>query len=143
MISRVSRPYLPCITSFFCSGLQAYRLQSSTVATIDPRGACMDISVQMFGTMLLPLCIMALGDESNTMPPRGLMPIWCRRARRRHRHVVRLELRLRRQPGAGPRTAHLHRVRRLGPPSLHVSHRLTVAETITRVYERTSRFDGY
>ena len=35
----------------------------------------MDISVQVFGTMLLLLCVMALGDEGNTMPPRGLMPI--------------------------------------------------------------------
>ena len=94
---------------------------------------------QVVGTMLLMAGVLAVTDQKNVGAPAWLHGSAGRRAGHRHRRRVRLQRRLRDQPGARFRSAALHVRRGLGIGRLHGRRRMVVGADRRAHRRRDSR----
>ena len=81
---------------------------------------------QFVGTALLMLVVLAISDARNAPPAAGMAPLIVGLLVAVDRHVVRLQRRLRDQPGARSRPAPVHRRGRMGQRGVPRRQRLVV-----------------
>ncbi len=91
---------------------------------------------QIVGTALLMAGVLAVGDQRNSGPPAWLPAAARRRAGRGHWRRLRLQRRLRHQPGARLRPAAVHRGGGMGRRRVHGRQRLVVGADCRPVHRR-------